>query len=280
MPASISSLTVLDLVPFGYGGDYAKFFALRLNPPAWPEWKPGQFVMIRPENWGADLPWARPFSVCQLTSRDLVLFFQVSGRGTEKLTAVKTGDKIQVLGPLGNSFVMEEETPTLMIAGGIGIAPFVGYAMQHPTPWALHLDFGHRLPVDCYPFESFNDKVLAEHYPERKPEDLQDFIRVMDEHIAEYSAKNGLVLACGPTPFLRTVQSLSLKHKARTQISVENRMACGVGACLGCVVKPLLDDSGKNRSANPVHQALQSGLPVSSCACGPVFWADSVDLND
>lgn len=280
MPASVSLLTVLDIVPFGYGGNYAKFFALRLSPPAWPDWKPGQFVTIRPESWGKSMPWARPFSICQLTKRDLVLFFQVVGQGTERLAALKAGDTLQVHGPLGSAFAMAPETPTLMLAGGMGIAPFVGYAMQHPTPWALHLCFGHRMPLDCYPFENFGDKLLAENYPEKSPADLQDFLNTIDGQIAEYAAKDGLVLACGPLPFLREVQRMSLKHKARTQLSVENRMACGTGACLGCVVKPAIGDDGKNRSAQNVDPALHTGLPVSSCTCGPVFWADSIDLSE
>ncbi|MDL2285388.1 dihydroorotate dehydrogenase electron transfer subunit [Desulfovibrio sp. OttesenSCG-928-F07] len=279
MTSSISSLTVLDLVPFGYGGNDAKFFALRLSPPDWAGWKPGQFVMVRPEQWEESIPWARPFSICQMTGRDLILFFQVVGRGTERMATLKPGDKIQVVGPLGTHFEVEEETPTLMLAGGVGIAPFVGYALQHPTPWTLHMIFGHRLPLDFYPFESLKDKILAENVPDRKPGDLQNFIQILDENIADYAAKNGLVLACGPMPFLQTVQKLCLKHKAKAQLSLETRMACGVGACLGCVVQPLLDEAGKNRSGQPVAPALQSGQPVSTCTCGPVFWADSVDLN-
>ncbi len=267
---NISDMTVLDLVPFGEVKDASHLFALRLSPPEW-AFTPGQFIMLRPKSWGKELTWARPFSICLKTERDLVVFFQVAGRGTKRLTELKPGDKVEAWGPLGNGFTMEAETPTLLLAGGIGIAPFVGYAYAHPTPWNLHMDFGHRMPLDCYPFENFTDKIMADNYPERSPKDLENFIKVMDAHIAEHAAQNGLVLACGPTPFLKTVQGLALKHKARAQLSLENRMACGMGACLGCVVKPNPNNPPQNSKADP-------SLPVSTCTCGPVFWAENIEL--
>ena len=270
----------MDLVPFGLGGDLGKFYALRLTPPDFAEWHPGQYVMIRPEGWSVDLPWARPFSICMLSSRDLVLFFQVLGRGTERMTRLRPDDRVQVVGPLGTSFSMEPETPTLLLAGGVGIAPFVGYVQNHPTPWSLHLDFGHRLPLDCYPFENFSGKILAENYLEKNQRDREKFLSAINAHIAEHASQNGLILACGPIPMLKTVQQLCFKHGAKAQLSLETRMACGVGACLGCVVQPLLDEaSGKNKSVHELPEAMLSGLPVPACVCGPVFWADSVDLS-
>lgn len=280
MSSSLSTLTAVDLVPFGEGGIDARFYALRLSTPDWSSWKAGQFIMLRPSNWGSEMSWSRPFSICQLTKRDLVIFLQVVGKGTVRISTLKPGDTVQVMGPMGNGFAIEPEVPTLLLAGGMGIAPFVGYAMNHPTPWSLNLDFGHRMPVDCYPYENFNEKIIAEHYPERKPEDRDAFLAIIDGHIKENAASKGLVLACGPQAFLRVVQEMSLKYGARAQLSVENRMACGVGACMGCVVKPLMNENGKNRSVNPIHKELQSGLPVPSCTCGPIFWADSIDLTE
>ena len=62
-------LTVLDLVPFGQTGQESRFFALRLTRPDWPSWRPGQFVMVRPTSFGLEMPWARPFGICHMTSR-------------------------------------------------------------------------------------------------------------------------------------------------------------------------------------------------------------------
>ena len=72
---------------------------------------------------------------------------------------------------------------------------------------------------------------------EEKPEDLSRIIDTMRDLIREYAARDGLILSCGPTPFMRTVQRFALEFGARAQVSLENRMACGVGACLGCVTK-------------------------------------------
>lgn len=278
--SKISTLTVMDLVPFGPGGSTGEFFALRLSPPEWESWESGQYVMLRPESWGPEMPWPRPFSICMLTARHLVIFFQVLGRGTERMSQLKRGDKVQVVGPLGTSFAVEKETPTLLIAGGVGLAPFIGYVQKHPTPWSLNLDFGHRLPLGCYPFEDFNEKIIADSHQESCAADLDKFIAHLEKGIAEKAEQNGLVLCCGPTPMLKTVQKLAMRHKVRAQLSLENKMACGVGACLGCVVKPLLDAAtGKNVSGQSLPKEMHRPQPVSTCTCGPVFWADSIDLG-
>lgn len=280
--ALINTVKVVDLVPFGPGRECGGFYALRLTRPegpAWQDWAPGQYVMVRPEAWGPEMTWARPFSIC-MVARELVLFFQVVGRGTGRLETLKHGDPVQLVGPLGTSFAVEREAPTLLLAGGMGIAPFVGYVQKHPAPSRLTLRFGHRIPLEYYPFDLFDGKIYAYNHHEKEPGDLERFLEVVESQIREYAEQNGLVLACGPKPFLRAVQDMCFRHGAKAQLSLESRMACGVGACLGCVVQPLLDSaSGKNRSAHPVPELMHKGLPVPSCTCGPVFWADSLDLG-
>lgn len=263
-------LSVLDVVPFGQvSSDTAHFFALRLESPRWKDWKPGQFVMLRPSSWGAEFTWARPFSICRISKRDMVIFFQAVGRGTQSIAQLSPGDKVLVWGPLGNGFVIEPDTQTLILAGGIGIAPFVGYTEEHPKPWNVCMEFGHRLPLGCYPFDSINEKIIVDDHLETCPDDLQDFIARMDSRMEEYAAQNGLVIACGPTPFLRTVQDFAQKHNVRCQISLENRMACGVGACLGCVTRTTED--------HPLHEITAGRIQV--CNHGPVFWSNQVDLS-
>lgn len=283
---SIQSVAVVDNVKFGYAEGRGLFYALRLTPPDWEPheethigWRPGQFVMLRPESWGPEMPWARPLSIC-LQNKELVMFFQIAGKGTERLARLKSGDMVQIMGPFGTSFAMEPEVPTVLLAGGMGIVPFVGYVHNHPTPWSLTLHFGHRFPIDCYPFENFNEKIIADNYRETCLEDREAFLRLVDEQVAVAASKKGLALACGPAPFLRYVQDCAAKHKARAQLSLERHMACGVGACLGCVVKPRLKPGGKgNASPQVVPEAMHKPEPVPTCTCGPVFWADSIDLS-
>lgn len=261
-----TTLSVLDLVPFGQAR--SGFFALRLSRPDWPEWSPGQFVMLRPESFGLEIPWGRPFSICHMTPRHLVCFFKIAGPGTAKMAALKRGDKIAAWGPLGNFFAMEADTPALLLAGGIGIAPFVGYVNRHPKPWNLSMLFGHRDPAGCYPLDSVNERIAVDSLQETRDGDLDNFIYTMQERIREYAALNGLVLACGPLPFLKTVKRLSAEAGARAQISLEPKMACGVGACLGCVCK--------TTDEWPVPGG--RGSYVQACAQGPVFWAGQVEI--
>ena len=126
-----STLQVLDLVPFGQTGTEKLFFALRLSRPEWEQWTPGQFLMLRPHSFGLEIPWGRPLGICHMNEQHLICFFQVVGRGTKRLADLKAGERITVWGPLGNGFAMEKNTPTLLLAGGMGIVPFVGYVYCH-----------------------------------------------------------------------------------------------------------------------------------------------------
>ncbi|MGE4297884.1 MAG: dihydroorotate dehydrogenase electron transfer subunit [Desulfovibrionaceae bacterium] len=256
---------VLDVVPFGQSDDGRGCFALSLESPGWEDWAPGQFVMVRAPGWGLELSWGRPFSISDEGDGVLRLFFQVVGRGTERLSRLAKGDLVTVWGPLGNGFAVEPDTPTLMLAGGIGIAPFVGYVRRHPRPELLHLVFGHRIPLASYPYDAIAGRALSEHFREKSPADLTAFLATLRERMASYAASaatGGLALACGPLPFLRTVQRYAAELGVRAQLSLENRMACGVGACLGCVSP----DANGNR--------------VQVCTHGPVFWSDRIQLTE
>ncbi len=247
-------VNVLDCTPFGQCGEWPVLYRLRVELPAWDGWSPGQFVMLRPTSWGAELTWGRPFSICSADDVALDIFLQVVGRGTERLAQIDPGDKVSLWGPLGKGFEVEPDSPTLLLAGGVGIAPFTGYALRHPRPEKLHLVFGHRPPLSCYPYGPLAEQITAEAMQEKNPGDLPKFIELLRSRMREY-ADNGLVLACGPEPFLRTIHGLALELDVRTQLSLEHRMACGVGACMGCVVKT------------------RDGLPMQTCTHGPMFWA-------
>ena len=247
------------------GSQEAQFFNLYLQKPKDMAWQPGQFVMIRPPAW-KNAMWARPFSICAANEDTLTLFCQAVGRGTKELAGLAVGDKIGFWGPLGKGFDMDPQAPTLMLAGGVGVAPFVGYCLEHPNPRNLRLEFGHRQPLFCYPMTKFPSEVKTSAHLEEGPADLQAFLTLIDGLMADYAKRNGLVLACGPLPFLKFVQEKTLLYKARAQLSLENRMGCGVGACLGCVVTS--------------HGARAEGWPIQACIHGPVFRADQVNLDD
>ena len=263
-----AELTVTDNVPFGETGQRS-FYALTLECPDWSEWHPGQFVMVRPQSWGQDMTWARPLSICRVTPQSLVLFFQVVGRGTERMAHLRAGDKVTVWGPLGTGFAVEAQAPTLLLAGGIGIAPFAGYTDVHPEPARLSMLFGHTLPSTCYPTDSLARRIELEHFRERTPDDLPRFQEMVKNRMMSCKEREGLALACGPMPFLRFIWRYALEIGLRTQLSLEQRMACGVGACLGCVTV----------TSQHWADAENAGLPVQTCTSGPVFWATDVDLD-
>ncbi|WP_018123546.1 hypothetical protein [Desulfovibrio oxyclinae] len=252
------NVKVLDITPVGQSPRPDEFFELRLERPDWDDWKPGQFVMIRPVDWPMDLLWGRPFSICSGDAESVTLFVQKIGRGTTRLSELKKGDTVAMWGPLGNSFAVDATRPTLMLAGGIGIAPFRGYVEQHPLPENLKLFFAHRMAIGCYPYQRLSDAVDAECMMEARREDLAAIIERMGELVGQY--RDGLILCCGPTPFMKTAQKFALEAGAELYVSLENRMACGVGACLGCVCK-----DGK-------------GHHTQVCTKGPIFRADNVEL--
>ncbi len=253
-----TSLRIVENRPLGGGAQYL----LSLENPGWgaggKTWRPGQFVMLRPVSWGLELTWARPFSIAQVDEGGLRLVIRPAGRGTDRIAGLAPGDEVFLWGPLGTSFVTEPETPTLLLAGGVGLAPFWGYAARHPAPANLRLVLGHTIDLAAFPLDPFAPLAGAGRlhtFHQRTMADLDAFIALLERHIADHGrAANGLVLACGPGPFLRTVRRLCDAAGARCQVSLENRMACGIGACLGCVAR---DAAGRN---------------VQSCTRGPVFW--------
>lgn len=257
--------TVKSLTRFGKGGAEGEFIELTLEHPgldnaAWKLWKPGQFVMVRPESFGLEPLMGRPFSITRADEEQGVsIFFQVMGRGTRKLADLKPGDPVTMWGPLGNAFATRKETPTLVLAGGIGIAPFYEYVKRHQQPENLRVEFGHRPPLACYNWERMQGLCSCDAHHETCHQDLLDFIALLEELVPRYCT-NGLIVACGPLPFLRTIKKVADAHGGRAQLSLENRMACGIGACLGCVCR--YKDEG----------------PVSVCARGPVFWSDEIEL--
>lgn len=256
---------VKSLTRFGKGGVDGDFFELALEHPgfenaAWKNWKPGQFVMVRPESFGMDPLMGRPFSIARADEEHGVcVFFQLMGRGTAKLATLRPGEPVALWGPLGNAFAMREDVPTLILAGGIGIAPFLEYVKRHPSPGNVRVVFGHRPPLDCYPYEEMAKVVTCEAHRETCMDDLHKFIGHLGEVIPEY-CPDGLIIACGPPPFLKTIAKVASEAGGRAQLSLENRMACGIGACLGCVTE---------------HKTQG---PVSVCARGPVFWSDEISL--
>ena len=193
-------VTLLELRPLGLTSAscdqpeirYAELH-LQVNCPAWKTSKAGNFVMLRPIQingqpvplaWGHDLTWARAFSICRVENLPealggglrIVLFLQLVGRATPRLLGLNPGDKLLMWGPLGNSFEVSSHKPTLMLAGGLGVAPFVGYCLNHPAPDNLRLEFGHRVNLNSYPLSEFPSYIKFNTHFEQSKQDLVNYL--------------------------------------------------------------------------------------------------------
>jgi NAD(P)H-flavin reductase len=204
-PAGRERLTVLGCEPVG------AYSLLRLERGGLGPGIPGQFFML--EVPGRVLP--RPMSLCQAPAGELGFLMEAIGPGTRALCALEPGDAIHVFGPLGNGFDLSVERP-LLVAGGIGVAPmpYLAAALGGAVPAVLgfrsdrHAEAAALLP---------GAEVVVE--PRLVTELLPD--------------DPGDVLACGPEPMLEAVRAVA----PGAQLAWEAPMACGYGACYGCVVE-------------------------------------------
>jgi NAD(P)H-flavin reductase len=175
---------------------------------------PGQFFML--EAPGRFLP--RPMSLCLAVGNELGFLVDPIGPGTRALTEVSPGDRIGILGPLGNGFRLDVRRP-LIVAGGIGVAPFPYTSAALGSPPAI---LGFRSPAHAEAAGLVpNAEVVID--PVLVTEPLGELAGLDDAD----------VLACGPEPMLRAVAAVA----PRAQLAWEAPMACGFGACFGCVVE-------------------------------------------
>lgn len=226
------------------------------------EARPGQFLCIYPKDRSTLLP--RPISICEVNEEKnaLRIVYRIAGAGTREFSGYGAGDTVSVLGNLGNGFPLEEgrEKKVFLVGGGIGIPPMLELAKRLDAQKQIILGYRNR--------ELFLKEDLEKYgrvYAATEDGSVGMKGNVMDA-IRENGLKADIIYACGPMPMLRAVKAYALEHRIRAYISLEERMACGVGACLGCVAKTKEIDSHSH-----VHNA-------RICTDGPVFEAGEVDI--
>ncbi len=189
--------------------------------------KPGQFYMLR--GWEANDPFLpRPISIANLSNNIITFLYEVRGKGTHIISKLNQGDKLELLGPLGNGFDLNIKGKIALISGGIGIAPMIYLAKE--------------LEDDIDFYCGFRNEV---YYIDIIKEDVDNlFISTEDGSLGHKGfitelfdpKKYDVVLTCGPTPMMKKVWEMC-KDIVPVYASMENRMACGVGACLGCTIE-------------------------------------------
>jgi dihydroorotate dehydrogenase electron transfer subunit len=197
--------------------------------------RPGQFVHVRI----AGLEQAalrRPFSIYQAGDGRLSILYKTVGRGTEQLNRLRPGDRLSVMGPLGNGFPLETQGRVpLLVAGGYGVAPLSFLASRLPRKGVLLV--GGRTAADILCTEDFTalgwDVAVATMDGSRGVKGL--VTALLDDWLADTAHPAALFYACGPDGMLRAVGERALRAGAPGWLSLDKHMVCGVGACLACV---------------------------------------------
>lgn len=219
--------------------------------------KPGQFLHII---CGGDAYLRRPISVCEVKDNKALRFiFQVRGIGTDALADKNVGDMLDVLGPLGNGFNIENPSEKcLLVGGGIGIFPLLELAKRFGKSCSVLLGF--RSAADMMmtdEFAKYADNVFVA--TNDGSCGYKGFVTDVLKNIAS-SNKIDNVFVCGPTPMMREASRVAAEYNVPCQVSLEERMACGIGACVGCVCTI----NGQRRRV---------------CKDGPVFNASEVEWD-
>lgn len=222
--------------------------------------KAGQFLTIR---CGERLILRRPLSIHQLTdSKYLYLLFKIVGKGTKWLSQRLKGEKLDLIGPLGNGFSIEPASKKLLLsAGGIGIAPLVLLAQKALGEGrTVKLLLGTRTKDGLYPQKHLPDGVETIIATEDGSEGERGKVTDILPRYVDWADQ---IYACGPIAMYKTISDLNKKWQIKkpVQVSLEVRMGCGIGACFGCSIK----------TKNGMKQV---------CRDGPVFKLDEVILEE
>ena len=223
---------------------------------------PGQFVAVYPKNAATLLP--RPISICEADKQRnrLRLVYRVAGSGTKEFSGYQAGDSIFILGILGNGFPLDKAKgkTVFLMGGGIGIPPMLQLAKELDAEKQIVVGYRNRELFLCEDLKQYgNVYVATEDGSAGSKGNVMDAIR-------ENKLQADVIMACGPMPMLRAIKKYAEENGIEAYISLEERMACGVGACLGCVCKTKDVDHHSH-----VHNS-------RICTDGPVFEAREVDI--
>ncbi len=225
----------------------------------WDSFTPGQFVMLMPPKNATFL--RRPFGIVKLENGTIELCIKVIGQGTSAIAHLKTGDTIQVFGPLGNGFTTSlQEKNIVIVAGGYGIAPLLPLAsiMKNQGKNVVFY-YGARTKSDLLYLNQISSlKIPLNTSTEDGSMGHKGLITTQLKK--DLSSMNDIfIYAAGPNAMLHEVAKISEHYKIRAEVSLERYMACGMGVCLGCMIK------------------MKNSEMKRACADGPVFNANDVN---
>jgi len=229
------------------------------------EANPGQFVSLFTKDRSKLLP--RPISICEICTEEnaLRLVYRITGAdtGTKQFSALDAGDQIEIMGPLGNGFDLEKgvQKKVLLVGGGIGIPPMLALVKELSGKATVEMFMGYRSELFLtQELEQYGTLYLT----------TDDGSAGIKGHVIQgMEALNLLpevIYACGPTPMLQGIKKFAREKDILCYISMEEKMACGIGACLACVCRSVeLDEYSQ-------------GYTKRICKDGPVFLATEVEV--
>lgn len=216
---------------------------------------PGQFINILLNNF-LDPFLRRPFSYYRVTEKRVEILYEILGRGTAILADIKKGDVLKAMGPLGRPFSLKTKKKRVLIAGGVGVPPLVFLAEKNPADFLL---IGTKSKDEVLPKKELaRVKAKVLYSTDDGSYGTKGYVTVLlQELLKKESPENLFIQTCGPTPMMQAVFNTAREHGIEGEASIDKPMACGVGACLGCMVKT------------------KAGW-VASCTEGPVFRFDEI----
>ena len=203
---------------------------------------PGQFVNLRVSDKYEPL-LRRPLSIYRVSSSAIEVLYKVVGVGTKILSQKKPKDKIDILGPLGSGFSILDARSSILVGGGMGIAPLLFLAeqtrIQYPES-SIRILIGAMTKKEILCEKEFKDlgcqvKISTDNGSRGFKGKVTTLLKELLS--SEICHLRSVVYACGPKPMLKEIASISKKYKIPAQISLEEHMACGIGVCSGCVVE-------------------------------------------
>lgn len=242
----------------------ADIFSMWIETKAARTARPGQFISMYTNDGSKLLP--RPISICEIDAEKCALrvVYRVTGdhTGTKQFSQLTAGDTIPVIGPLGNGFPLEqaEGKTAFLMGGGIGVPPILELAKQLTCDKQIIV--GYR---DAHTFlkEQFEENGSV--YIATDDGSVGTKGNVMNA-VEANNLKADIIYACGPAPMLRAIKNYAEAKGIECYISLEERMACGIGACLACTCKSKEKDHHTN-----VHNK-------RICKDGPVFLSTEVEI--
>lgn len=219
---------------------------------------PGQFISVYTKDSSRLLP--RPISICETDGNRLRIVYRVVGKGTKEFSGYENEAGIRIIGPIGNGFPVFEDRKAILIGGGIGIPPMLELAKNIKSPKEIVLGYRTDDTFLANELAAYGNVTIA------TDDGSLGYHGTVIDAIKGAGIKGEVIYACGPTMMLRAIKNYAAENNIEAWLSLEEKMACGVGACLACVCKSVDVDEHSQ-----VHNK-------RVCKDGPVFNATEVEI--